>query len=71
MSRSKKWKKEWCFFFGENGRRQYNKVCRRCVHDCKQSFRTDLIVCPMYRSKEAKTPPKRVENGQKSSLYHP
>ena len=24
MSRSKKWRLEWAFFLGENGRRQYN-----------------------------------------------
>ena len=26
MSRSKKWRLEWAFFLGENGRRQYNHV---------------------------------------------
>ena len=28
MSRSKKWRLEWSFFLGENGRRQYNKLCK-------------------------------------------
>ena len=28
MSRSKKWRLEWAFFLGENGRRQYNKLCK-------------------------------------------
>ena len=28
MSRSKKWRLEWAFFLGENGRRKYNKVCK-------------------------------------------
>lgn len=64
MSRSKKWKIEWAFFLGKNGRRQYNPVCRRCVHDCKQSFRADLIQCPKYISREAKIPLKRVEKEQ-------
>lgn len=54
MSRSKKWKTEWAFFLGENSRRQYNRVCKRCVHGCKQSFRAVLIDCPRYISKEAK-----------------
>lgn len=54
MSRSKRWKIEWAFFLGENGRRQYNRICRRCAHDCKQSFRADLIQCPKYISREAK-----------------
>lgn len=38
MSRSKKCRLEWVFFLGENGRRQYNKLCKGCVHTCKQSF---------------------------------
>ena len=46
MSRSKKWRLEWSFFLGENGRRRYNKICKGCVHPCKQSFRADLIACP-------------------------
>lgn len=59
MSRSKAWKIEWAFFLGENGRRQYNHICKRCVHGCKQSFRADLIVCPHYISKEAKKTPEK------------
>ena len=54
MSRSKKWRHEWSFFLGENGRRQYNKVCRGCTHDCKQSFRVILIACPRYTSERSK-----------------
>lgn len=50
MSRSKKWRLEWSFFLGENGRRQYNKVCL----GCKQSFRVVLITCPRYISKRSK-----------------
>ena len=34
MSRSKKWRLEWAFFLGENGRRQYNYICKKCVHGC-------------------------------------
>jgi len=59
MSRSKAWKTEWAFFLGENGRRQYNPVCKRCVHGCKQSFRAALIACPRYLSKEAKNTSKK------------
>ena len=43
MSRSKKWRLEWAFFLGENGRRQYNHICKKCVHGCKQSFRACLM----------------------------
>lgn len=43
MSKSKKWKVEWSFFLGTDGRRKYNEVCRRCIHDCKQSLRTMIL----------------------------
>lgn len=59
MSKSKAWKTEWAFFLGENGRRQYNRICKRCVHGCKQSFRALLIDCPRYESKEAKNTPQK------------
>ena len=64
MSRSKRWKTEWAFFLGENGRRQYSRICRWCVHDCKQSFRADVIQCPKYISRETKNTLKRVEKEQ-------
>ena len=28
MSRGVKWRLEWAFFLGENGRRQYNRLCK-------------------------------------------
>ena len=54
MSRSKKWRLEWSFFLGENGRRRYNKICKGCIHPCKQSFRAVLIACPHYQSARSK-----------------
>lgn len=54
MSRSKKWRLEWAFFLGENGRRQCNCTCRKCAHGCKQSFRVFLVACPHYSSKRSK-----------------
>ena len=54
MSRSKKWRLEWAFFLGENGRRQYNKLCKGCVHPCKQSFRAVVLSCPHYLSLRSK-----------------
>ena len=50
MSRSKKWRLEWAFFLGENGRRQYNKTCLGCAHGCKQSFRVALILYCIFKS---------------------
>ena len=54
MSRSKKWRLEWAFFLGENGRRKYNKICKGCAHPYKQSFRVVLISCPHYQSARSK-----------------
>lgn len=42
MSKSKKL--EWSFFLNDRGRKAYNTLCRRCVHDCKQSFRAVVVV---------------------------
>lgn len=50
----KKAKIEWSLFIGDNGRRQYNELCRRCKQGCKQSFRTIILECPSYRSKREK-----------------
>ena len=69
MSRSKKWKTEWSFFLGENGRRQYNPVFRKCVHGCKQSFRASLVACPLYRTNRIKKGAKGVENKGIFPLY--
>ena len=49
MSKSKKL--EWSFFLNDRGRKAYNTLCRRCVHDCKQSFRAVVVICPHYQSK--------------------
>ncbi|WP_405346957.1 hypothetical protein [Ruminococcus sp.] len=51
---SKKQKLEWSFFLNDRGRRTYNSLCRRCEHDCKQSFRAVIIQCPNYLSKRRK-----------------
>lgn len=58
---SKKRKEEWAFFLNDRGhdrgRIAYNALCRRCVHNCKQSFRASAIVCPHYHSKRSRRPP--------------
>ena len=56
MSRSKKWKLEWSFFLDNDGRRKYNDLCRRCLHPCKQSFRTEIVACPFYAFKRTDRP---------------
>ena len=54
MSRGVKWRLEWAFFLGENGRRQYNRLCKGCVHPCKQSFRAVVLDCPHFQSQRMK-----------------
>lgn len=52
---NKRCKHEWSLFLTERGRRSYNKLCRRCVHACKQSSRVLVCECPRYYSKRAVT----------------
>ena len=47
-------KNDWAIFLDDRCRRAYNKLCRRCEHDCKQSFRATIIQCPDYLSKRRK-----------------
>ena len=49
---SEKMKREMAFFLDENGQIQYNKTCILCEKDCKQSFRVDLVACPLFCKKE-------------------
>jgi len=43
MTKSKK--SEWSLFLNERNRICYNELCRRCVNNCKQSFRAVVISC--------------------------
>lgn len=62
MSRGVKWRLEWAFFLGENGRRQYNRLCKGCIHPCKQSFRAVVLDCSHFQSQRVK---KGVDKGGK------
>lgn len=50
---SKKRRLELSFFLNERNRVTYNELCRKCCHDCKQSFRAVVIECPKYLSKRS------------------
>ena len=50
---SKKRKLEWSFFLNDRNRITYNAFCRKCRFVCKQSFRAEIIECPIYISKRA------------------
>lgn len=59
---SKKRRMEWAFFLNERNRITFNALCRGCTHDCKQSFRAIVVLCPRYYSKRWKTRPADKEN---------
>ena len=50
---SKSMKEEMAYFINDRGRITHNDHCRKCVHDCKQSYRAEIIFCPKYKSKRA------------------
>ena len=50
---SKREKEEWQFFLNDRGRLQHNEKCTGCSHECKQSFRAEIVSCSKYRSKRA------------------
>ena len=58
---SKKRKQELAFFLNERGRVSYNTLCRRCIHGCKQSYKTMIVECRKYFSKRAKKEEDAVE----------
>jgi len=37
------------FYRNEKGEIEYNKLCIGCIHECKQSFRSEIIACKKYR----------------------
>lgn len=51
-AKSKKWKIENSFFINEKTNKiQFNKRCRNCMHECKQSYRAEIIACKDYKRK--------------------
>ena len=51
---SQKKKRELSLFLNEQGRMEYNTLCRRCVHNCKQAHKVLVIECGRYLSKRSK-----------------
>ena len=51
---SQKKKRELSLFLNERGRVEYNILCRRCVHTCKQAHKVLVVECGRYLSKRAK-----------------
>ena len=51
---TQKRKQELTLFLNERDRVEYNSLCRRCVHSCKQAYKVLVIECGRYLSKRAK-----------------
>lgn len=43
--------REWEFFRDESGRIAFNPKCNECAKNCKQSFRAELVRCPVFVKK--------------------
>lgn len=51
---SKKDKEEMAFYINpDTGRITYNDKCKKCVKECKQSYRATIVQCTQYESKRA------------------
>ena len=61
---SNKRRLEWSFFLNDRSRITYNELCRKCHHECKQSFRAVVVDCPKYLSKRTKKKGKTAGNGK-------
>lgn len=51
---SQKRKRALSLFLNDQGRVEYNTLCRRCVHTCKQAHKVLVIECGRYLSKRSK-----------------
>jgi hypothetical protein len=43
--------REWEFFRDESGRIAFNPKCNECAKNCKQSYRAELVRCPVFVKK--------------------
>ena len=48
---SKRRKREQVFFLTDKGRVAYNRLCLKCNHDCKQSYRAVIIECRRFEKR--------------------
>ena len=42
---------EWQFFRKPSGHVAYNKKCLHCKRKCKQSYRVEIIRCPLFEKR--------------------
>ena len=46
---SKRNKREWELFINpRTGRKNYNDLCRKCLQQCKQSYRVIVVSCRRF-----------------------
>ena len=46
---SKRNKREWELFINpKTGRKNYNDLCRKCLRQCKQSYRVIVVSCRRF-----------------------
>lgn len=69
MSRSKKWRLEWAFFLGENGRRQYNHICKNVFTAASRVSGRVWSLVRITVPNDLKFVRIRVEKPQNNSLY--
>ncbi len=50
---SQKFKEEWEFFLNKYNRITFNKQCKQCELDCKQSYKAQIVFCPNFKKKGA------------------
>ena len=65
----KKEKRLWVFFLNDKNRIQYNDQCKKCVHDCKQSFRCRIVWCGKYYSKRRKGRTRETKDQESGSKF--
>ena len=46
---SKRNKRDWELFINpKTGRKNYNDLCRKCLRQCKQSYRVIVVACRRF-----------------------
>lgn len=61
--------REWEFFRDESGRIAFNPKCNGCVKNCKQSFRAELVRCPVFVKKKRGNSERQSEQLNMMSMY--
>jgi len=51
---SNKRRLEMSMFINSKGRIKYNRLCKACTRDCKQSHKALIIDCPKYTPRPKK-----------------